>query len=585
MITEVESESPSFVLQATGGPNSPYETAGGTNLSENCVQNCHGDPVNTATGEFWEANDDLVIPQNGPMLGFVRNYTTSKKDQDGGLGYGWTNNYNMKLRPTSISDSVPVGETLANAGQIAIVQENGSESVFTKLSNGTYVPPARVKATLTQDVNGDYTFIRNKRDTFVFGSNGILKTIKDKNDNILNLTYGENANLVKVANMRNQYLNISWENGRIDSVSDHTARTVSYDYDSSGNLISTTNPGGATRNYTYDGQHRVLTLSNELGGITTNNYYGDSDNRIASQTDPRNHTMSFFYYPNQTLIMYPDGYQVAELYNKSKQLTQKTEYYNGKSSTYNYQYSPDGFVSEISDPQQRLSYMSYNENGNVTAVQDNAGNITRMTYDETGNLLTTTNSLGDTATMTYDNNGNMTSSISYEGRKTVYHLNSDGTPNSIVSPKGNIDGTNIADYTSSFTYTNGYLNAIIDANNNKNNIITDSLGRLVKTVSTKGNVDGADPDDYSSYITYDSMGNILETKDSQNNKNINTYDAGGNVLTSKDPMGRISTFTYDNMGNLLTSKDPLSRTTSYEYDSRNRLIKITNSKGKTSEIT
>lgn len=438
---------------------------------------------------------------------------------------------------------------------------------------------------MTKNSDGTFIFIRNKKDKFYFNAQGLLTSIQDKNENAITLTYNSAKELTKVSNSRSQFIAITWLNGKISEVKDHTLRKVMYAYNANGNLIGTTNPAGVTREYTYDSFNRVTSLENELGGQTLNTYYGETDHRILNQTDPRGNSMSFSYGSNYTSITYPDGYNVIELYNRYKQLSQKTENYNGTSATYTYEYTIDGFVSTITDPAQQVSYMAYDENGNPTAVQDNAGNITRMTYDEDGNLLTTTNAAGDVAKMTYDAKGNMTSSESYEGRKTTYVINPDGTPASSVSPKGNAEGVNTADYTSTFAYANGYLSALIDANGNKNSIITDSLGRPIKTIGAKGNVPGANPDEYSSYITYDVMGNVIKTKDANGNENTSTYDAGGNVLTFTDPLGRVSTFTYDVMGNLLTSKDSLGNESSYEYDNRNRLTKITDAKGKISEIT
>lgn len=571
---EVESESSSFVLTASGGPTHPFETTGGTNLSENCSQNCHGDPVNTATGEFWEANEDIVIPQNGPLLGFTRSYATSKKSQENGMGYGWTNNYNTKLK---IED---------NAKKISIVQENGSESLFEKFSSGSYIPASRVKATLEKDdATGNYIFTRNKKDVFVFDSNGKLITIKDKNDNTLTLSYNTQNQLTKISNIHQQYLIVEWDNNKINKVTDHSGRTVKYAYNTDGELSSVTNPGNITRNYTYDSFHRVATLSNELGGITTNTYASDIDDHIVLQKDPLNHQIAFTYGPNYTQITYPDGLSVLEIYNTTQQLTQKVESYDDQSSSYSYLYTPDGFASTITNPHGRSSYMTYDNDGNITAVQDVSGSITTMTYDDKNNLLTTTNPLGDTAKMSYDIKGNITESLSYAGNKTSYTINNDGTPATITSPNGNKEGANANQYKSTYEYTNGYLSAVKDANGNKNSIVTNALGRPIEMVSPQGNVVGIDSEDYTSRLFYDAMGNITKSVDEKGNITKNTYDAGGNLLTTENALGEIISYTYDVLGNPLTLKNALDHTTAYEYDNRNRLTKIIDAKGKVSEIS
>lgn len=578
-----ETESPSFTLRSAGGPLDPYETAGGSNPSEECNQGCHGDPINAATGEFWDTQQDLVIPQNGPLLGFMRSFSTMKNDQDKGLGYGWTHNYDMRLRALNSDNSDAT--SLNEAAKISVVQENGSESLFTKMPNGSYQAPLRVKATLSKNADGSFTFIRKKQDKFIFDGTGKLTGLKDRNDNSLTLTYTADK-LTRVENSRNQSIDIAWANNHISQVSDHSGRVFKYNYDNSWNLTSTENPAGTVINYTYDSDHRVLSLQNALGGTTTNTYTGD---KIATQTDPRNNTLTFTYSSDSngstTEIAYPDGTVVNERYTKDLQLAQKTTTKNNQYSYEAYKYSADGSLWKLTNSNNHSAYFTYDLDGNMISSQDAIGYVTHMTYDDMGNLLTTTNAAGDVLTNTYDAKSNPLSTTSFEGRKKTYTINPDGTLATIVSEKGNVVGANPADYTTTYGYNSfGYLSTLTDANGAVSTIETDALGRAVRTVTPEGNAAGNNPNDYDSMISYDAMGNITSTTDEKENVTSTTYDAMGNVLTATNALGKVTSFTYDNVGNLLTSTNALGKTTHYEYDNRNRLIKITDPAGKISEI-
>src|SRR5206468_3865073 len=56
-----------------------------------------GDPVNTASGNFWHTFDDLSIPGRGPALELARTYNSLAAGTDSPFGYGWTDSYAMSL--------------------------------------------------------------------------------------------------------------------------------------------------------------------------------------------------------------------------------------------------------------------------------------------------------------------------------------------------------------------------------------------------------------------------------------------------------------------------------------------------------
>jgi len=116
------------------GPTPANSLGGPTGICQKCNQKQAHDPVNTATGVFWDAPTDLAVPGRGPAFKWQRDYSTAMNTVGGPLGYGWTSSYLMKTRTA--------------AGAVTVVQENGSEVTFQPNGSGGYTAPTNVLATL-----------------------------------------------------------------------------------------------------------------------------------------------------------------------------------------------------------------------------------------------------------------------------------------------------------------------------------------------------------------------------------------------------------------------------------------------------
>ena len=142
-----------------GGPLTHSETSG-PNAAENQCERCAADPVNTASGDYFERSTDLSIPGRGPALAWTRAYNSASAasaSSPGPLGYGWTDNYNMSL-------AIDTG-----TGAATVTEESGSQVMFVAASDGTFTTAApRELATLVHNCDGSYTFTRRKRDRFIF---------------------------------------------------------------------------------------------------------------------------------------------------------------------------------------------------------------------------------------------------------------------------------------------------------------------------------------------------------------------------------------------------------------------------------
>jgi RHS repeat-associated protein len=146
---------------------------------------------------------------------------------------------------------------------------------------------------------------------------------------------------------------------------------------------------------------------------------------------------------------------------------------------------------------------------------------------------------------------------------------------------------NARNKTTGFTWTDGSLTKITDANGKETNLTYDARIRLDTITNALSEVTDIDydldnrvkkvtfPD--SNYIeyTYDSAGRRTGFKDARGKTTTFGYDDNYRLETITDPLSHVTTYGYDLMSNLTTVTDANSKTTTYEYDDLNRLKKIT----------
>ena len=189
-------------------------------------------------------------------------YYNSLDAHNGSLGRGWSHNYDRSVKENGV-------------GSIVISEGNWKYQYFT-LSNGTYVSQTGNYSTLAKNANGSFTLTGKDGRVYVFGSDGTLTSITDRNSNSQVFTYSS---------------------GNLSTATDPSGRVSRFTYDSTNHLTSVTDPGGSiytlsvgaalgsvtqpdggTWNYTYDGNAYLLGKTDPLGNTTT--YAYDDKHRV-----------------------------------------------------------------------------------------------------------------------------------------------------------------------------------------------------------------------------------------------------------------------------------------------------------------
>jgi len=475
---------------------------------------------------------DLVVPVTGLPITIGRTYDSLERDYRGDFGYGW-----------KLDIANPRVEVDA-ANNVTLTMPDGSRKtfyftphtpswVFGFLSLPQYTPEPGVYGSLESDgcdlltVSGgqtfcfpgplyaetvtEFTYTDPYGRAFVMSADGVLKSIRDLNDNTLTFSP--------------------------DGITSSSGLSVPFVRDSQGRIVRITDPMGHIYRYEYDAAGDLVAVYLPDTPAISYDYYDTPAlaHFFRSGTDPRGN-------PVATTTYYPDG-----------RLETVTD---ALGSVTAYAYDLDAHTTTITNPDGGVEVSAFDAAGNLLSQTNPLGHTTTYTYDANNNLLSETNALGETTTYTYNENGHRTSVTNPLGiTTTAVDYNSYGGPTTITNALGHITTIEYAPITS-MPLSAG-----------------DSLGTLGGyTWDSHGNpLTYRDGNDELTSYTYDAYGNVLTETNPLGGTTSFTYDLLGRGLTATNALGHTTTYTYDALGHLLSETDEIGNTTSYEYDYNHNL--------------
>jgi RHS repeat-associated protein len=593
---------------------------GGTFLTFNLTDRLQAQ-VNVGSGNLLVRSTDLVLPgiEGNVTLGAAYNSRMiGSSIETGAFGHGWRSRSGIDIRLIANSD-----------GTVTFTAADGVVGVFkpiTGTSPTQYTSPGVFKATLVKTSSGWKLTDHGTGQVTAFNSSGHPSTITDRNGNVTTVSYNSSGQQTKItsdwgpAAIRvgaTAYGSNGFVSSYTQTGTDATTHTVSYGYDSAGNLTSITDPDGnqyifgydsahdltsittptttggvnEQTTITYDSSHRVTSLTRLIGPKSTDlattrlsyvsstetqvadpntdqtqpvanvphtTYTLDSQLRVTKVTDPAGNNQSISYTPFNDVATYTDavGGQTTNTYPSSV---------NGGESLTNSK-SPMG--ASVS-----LAYANAATTSNPTAnfqpssSTDAQTNATAYTYNGPGNLASAKDALAAVASVGYNGDGTVKSSTDPKNgtNSTTYAYNSDKQLTSVTPPTGNA----LAPYT--FTYDAfGRPLTTTDGVSRETTFGYDADGRVTSVSFNDGTITVG--------YTYDGSGNLISRTDGSGTTTY-TYDLANRLLTRANTAGgKTLTYTYDPVGNLTSVSDGRG-VTSYSYDSRNLLSTMTASNG------
>jgi RHS repeat-associated protein len=544
--------------------SSRCETTGGGNATLAAVSCSRADPVNTATGEFFLAETDLQLPGAGVALSAARTYSTTGRTVTGPFGYGWSANFGARLQiliPSDDSNPLP--------RQVEVEQENGSILIFTRDgSSSDYFTVDRVHGTLTWNATSDsWKLTRHTKEVLRFDEAGFLTSVTDLDGNALTFTY-TGSKIAHISGSGGRQISIDWSGGRVQEITDSSGRSVTYSYNSAGDLTSVTAADGRVMSFEYDESHLMTAFVRPGGGRTENAY--DYDGRVVEQTDPVGRITTFSYdsWSETTTMTRPDGVIIVDRHEGGLLVEQTVA---------------------AGTPEEAVTQYTYNDRNLIASVLDANGGVTTHTYDSAGNRTSTTDPLGRTSTWTYGAHRNPLTATDAEGRTTAFTYNTTGHRLTATTASGaheewtyNADGTTATheDATGAITTYSydgaGRLTSTTDELNHTTSTIYNAMGLPTEVSSPGGS---------TTTTTYDAAGRVLEVEDPLGNSVLYTYDAAGNLLTETNQEGETTAYTYDAAGQRLTITDPEGGVAEYTYDLAGNVSTETNPNGKVTSFT
>lgn len=485
-----------------------------------------GDPVNLCTGNMVFEKEDLYIPGAFP-LSLIRTYNSMDDFMEGDvprtIGLHFRHNHEMYIKEQK--------------EVIEVIYGNGRKEFFHK-KQGRSLSKYGSRNLLQVDSEGGYKLKTEAKERFYFNKQGLLTKKEDQNGNEIEYLY-ENGMLTSVKNICGQIFFFYNDLKLLSSISDHTGRSVTYEYQENGMLSSVTDPLGYTSHYLYQENDCLCAVINRCG-ITVATNTLDHEGRVIKQIMADGGIISYEYEEeNQRVIMTKQDGSKEKYYYDEEFREVRAAYRDGRDEK------------------------AYDRQGRLVCQKDKNQNIKRYEYDEkSGKLSKIINALGHEILMEYDHNGNLSKAIWEDGAVNAYRYDSNG---------------NMIEYTDPL----GRTTAIKRIKNGLSEEIkySDASSLLYRYDSRFNIVWKKDRAGICCSYWYDDLNRIVRTDDAMGNQTHFTYDACNHLLELTNAEGNKQTFEYNEKGDLVRFTDFNDTTVSWEYNDIGKVSKMINQEG------
>ncbi|MFE5096310.1 DNRLRE domain-containing protein [Streptomyces sp. NPDC056638] len=600
---------------------------------------------NTASGNsVWQYNA-FTNPGRG-VTTFARFAYNSLDTSDTVSGPGWSFQAAGPIRLGAPLEFHPK----PHPTEIRLPDGDGTTHVFREQPDGSWKAPAGVHYKLTAKPGLDctplkdpipdaWTMTRPDGTRFLFGCDGYMTSLVDKNGNTQTYTYEERKSNNKPTKFLKyitdptgrQSLTVEYYSkadgnnpkiiDHIKSMTDVSGRKLTFEYSDKGLLTKLTDGAGST-------QPKVF-------GFEYDATQGNKNVKLVKATDPRGNATTMAYYAPQNgddpkyhwwtktitdRLQGATGFSYAV--NAGNAKFTDTEVTDAESRATDYVTDDFGRAVQTTNAKSQTMKLSWDADNNVTYMEEDNGAKTAYCYDQkTGYPLwkrdAENNKAGvppasDCTPGTYPANSaryvyqtradgysaDLFTKTSPEGRKWQFGYDTFGNLKTVTDPKG-VATTTAGDYTTSYEYDSyGQLTRATDANGNADTnsdfgptgfprTMTDALNKSSKFVyDERGQVtEVTDALGKKVTQTYDTFGRPLvktEPKDQATGDLISApapvYDANDNVTTSTAPNGAVSTAVYDAADQMTSATAPKYTTTSDERKTTYTYDKVGNLK-------
>jgi RHS repeat-associated protein len=377
---------------------------------------------------------------------------------------------------------------------------------------------------------------------------------------------------------------------------------VSFTYNSRGQLLTVTDQLGVVTKFTYDpvtADHLSTIVDFGLGRLNlTVSYAYNSVGDLVSLTN-FNGTASIDYDPCRlvTQSTSTSPFCITKFtYDDNNKLV-KTERETGDPlepwETLESVYDIDGLVAQRINQAGKVSLFSYNNLRKLSSVENSLHETNSMLYAPSGRLLSLTDAAGATVdTRTYTDNGRIASlkdvnnnltQLTYDGfDRRIKTIFADGTYEEVLAYTNNGRPLTLrrrSGQTIAYTYYDLGLVKTKTVQGQPTITYGYDLANRVQTISTP--VVLGDPSTGVFELVYDAAGRILQEKYPDGKTLVFEYDESGNQTKLVYPDGYFVERVYDAMGRLTDIKlnGSVASAVHYEYNKLSQRVKTTYGNG------
>jgi RHS repeat-associated protein len=539
----------------------------GANLGGEECPNLEGNPINSATGNKFALETDIVLSSG---LIFSRSYNSQSLSGSTQIGSAWLHTYQRSL--------------YVNPETVTATRSDGRQAYF-HLSGPAWINQQAGGDTLIQvtDANDDpigWQFITANDDVENYNLEGRLLTISARDGRVQTLTYDPDGRMISVSDDVGRNLMFAYDSlSRIATITDPAGGLYQYNYDGVGNLTSVTYPDNKVRIYHYNEPAYTSNtdLPNALTGITDENgiryatYTYDTQGRAfitehAGGADK--HTLTYSTDGSNTITTDPLGSnytrQFQTILGVAKSISQS---------------QPAGAGCSAAS-----SATTYDVNGNVASRTDFNGNKACFAFDLNRNLEVARVEGLAAGSVCPSDLVNYTPTANSSERKTLTSWHVDFRLPTLVTEAqretsfnydtyGNVTLLSIRDTASNETRTwnTGYI-----YHPTVPGVITQRIEDGPRTdVSDITTINYYAPDENCTGGHMGCRGQVASITNALGHvTHITRYNAHGQPEVVTDPNGLTTTLAYDTRQRLV-SRIVGTETTDYQYDSVGQVTRIT----------
>ncbi|MCM1966355.1 DNRLRE domain-containing protein [Streptomyces sp. G1] len=522
---------------------------------------------NLASGNsVWQYNA-FTNPGRG-VTTFARFAYNSLDTSDTVSGHGWSFQASGPIRLGAPLEFHPK----PHPTEIRLPDGDGTTHVFREQPDGSWKAPAGVHyklaakpgldcTPLKDPVPDAWTMTRPDGSRFVFGCDGYMTSLLEKNGNTQTYTYEER----KSNNKPTKFLRyITDPSGRQSLSVEYYTKADSSNPKVVDHIKAMTEISGRKFTFEYSDKGLLTKLTDGAGsaqpkvfGFEYDATQGNKNVKLVKVTDPRGNATTMAYNA-------PQAGDDPKYHWWTKSITERLQGVTG------FGYAVDAGNSKFTD----------------TRVTDAENHITDYVSDDFGRPVQTVNAKSETTKMSWDADNNVTYLEEANGAKTAYcydqktgyplwKRDAESNKSGVPPPSDCAPGTYPADSAKYAYLTRGDgfsadLFTKTSPEGRKWQFGYDSFGNL-KTVTDPKGVASATAGDYTTSYEYNAYGQLTKATDANGNATL-TGEFGPTGYPAKitDALGKVTSYVYDERGQVREVTDALGKKTTQTYDTFGR---------------